>query len=195
MAESMMVIAVSTIVGALVGYVTNVVAVRLLFHPYRPVKMPVLGLRVQGLLPAKRDELAKRLGELAEEYMKTPKLQKELQRNMEKVIREALEQSLHRLLARNPVVYAAAVQYIARIADSVSRQVASPLLESILPAATSRLDVAGIVAERIRGLDPREIEMLFRRIAGRELRFIEIAGLALGAIIGLIEGLVLTAIS
>lgn len=190
-----MVIAVSTIVGALVGYVTNVVAVRLLFHPYRPVKIPVLGLKVQGLLPAKRDELAKRLGELAEEYMKTPKLQKELQRNMEKVIREALEQSLHRLLARNPVVYAAAVQYIARIADSVSRQVASPLLESILPAATSRLDVAGIVAERIRGLDPREIEMLFRRIAGRELRFIEIAGLALGAIIGLIEGLVLTAIS
>jgi len=195
MAESMMVIAVSTIVGALVGYVTNVVAVRLLFHPYRPVKMPVLGLRVQGLLPAKRDELAKRLGELAEEYMKTPKLQKELQRNMEKVIREALEQSLHRLLARNPVVYAAAVQYIPRIADGVSRQVASPLLESILPAATSRLDVAGMVAERIRDLDPREIEMLFRQIAGRELRFIEIAGLALGAMIGLIEGLVLTAIS
>ncbi|ALL00798.1 hypothetical protein Pyrde_0748 [Pyrodictium delaneyi] len=190
-----MVIAVSTIVGALVGYVTNVVAVRLLFHPYRPVKIPVLGLKVQGLLPAKRDELAKRLGELAEEYMKTPKLQQELQRNMEKVIREALEQSLHRLLARNPLVYAAAAQYIPRIADGVSRQVASPLLESILPAATSRLDVAGIVAERIRDLDPREIEMLFRRIAGRELRFIEIAGLALGAMIGLIEGLVLTAIS
>ena len=188
-------LAISTAVGALVGYVTNVVAIRLLFHPYRPVRIPLLGWGVQGLLPSKRDELARRLGELAEDYIKTPRMRQELQNSMEKVIRETLEQSLHRLLARNPLVYAAVLQHIPRIVDTVSTQVAAPLLEAILPAATRRIDVASIVAERIRGLEPWEIEALFRRIAGRELRFIELAGLGIGAVIGLLEGLLLLSLS
>jgi len=193
--EPVTLLAISTAVGALVGYVTNVVAIRLLFHPYRPVRIPLLGWEVQGLLPSKRDELARRLGELAEDYIKTPRMRQELQNSMEKVIRETLEQSLHRLLARNPLVYAAVLQHIPRIVDTVSTQVAAPLLEAILPAATRRIDVASIVAERIRGLEPWEIEALFRRIAGRELRFIELAGLGIGAVIGLLEGLLLLSLS
>lgn len=185
---------VSTLVGALVGYVTNVVAVQLLFRPYRPVRIPLLGLRVQGLIPAKKEEFARRLGEIAEEYLKTPRLQRDLQSSMEEAARSAIENALRGMLRSNPILYAALEGYVAKIADAVSESIVSPILQSLASSAAGRVRVGELVAEQVSALDSREMEALFRRIAGRELRFIELAGLALGAVIGLAEGLVLVAL-
>ena len=48
------------LLGAVIGYVTNRIAVAMIFRPIRPVN--VLGIRVQGLMGRRQPELAESIG-------------------------------------------------------------------------------------------------------------------------------------
>lgn len=55
---------ISVIIGAFIGWITNLIAVKALFHPYN--KYHILGCEYQGLLPKRRAELADNLGNMVE---------------------------------------------------------------------------------------------------------------------------------
>ncbi len=58
--------------GAVIGYVTNYVAIRMLFRPLRPWRL--FGIRVPltpGIIPAKRGELAAKMGEMVGDHLLT----------------------------------------------------------------------------------------------------------------------------
>jgi len=60
------------LLGALIGYVTNYIAIRMLFRPLRPwhlfgVRLPL----TPGIIPSKRGELAKRMGEMVGSHLLT----------------------------------------------------------------------------------------------------------------------------
>ncbi|WP_305041493.1 DUF445 family protein [Geoalkalibacter sp.] len=60
------------LLGAFIGYVTNHIAIRMLFRPLRPWR--ILGVRVPltpGIIPAKRQELAARMGEMVGSHLLT----------------------------------------------------------------------------------------------------------------------------
>jgi uncharacterized membrane protein YheB (UPF0754 family) len=60
------------LLGAFIGYMTNYVAIRMLFRPLHPWK--ILGLRVPmtpGVIPSKRHQLAENIGEMVGEHLLT----------------------------------------------------------------------------------------------------------------------------
>src|SRR5210317_1370460 len=60
------------LLGALIGYVTNYIAIRMLFRPLHPWRL--FGLRLPltpGIIPAKRGELAQRMGEMVGSHLLT----------------------------------------------------------------------------------------------------------------------------
>ncbi len=60
------------LLGAVIGYVTNYIAIRMLFRPLRAWR--ILGLRVPltpGIIPAKRGELAVKMGEMVGDHLLT----------------------------------------------------------------------------------------------------------------------------
>lgn len=60
------------LLGAIIGYVTNDIAIRMLFKPLRP--WYVFGVRVPltpGIIPAKRGELAERMGDVVGSHLFT----------------------------------------------------------------------------------------------------------------------------
>jgi uncharacterized membrane protein YheB (UPF0754 family) len=62
------------LLGAFIGYLTNKVAIRMLFRPLKP--WSVLGVRVPmtpGVIPSKRHELALNMGEMVGEHLLTSK--------------------------------------------------------------------------------------------------------------------------
>lgn len=62
------------LVGAFIGYLTNRVAIRMLFRPLKPWK--ILGIRVPmtpGVIPSKRHDLALNIGEMVGEHLLTSK--------------------------------------------------------------------------------------------------------------------------
>lgn len=50
------------VLAALIGWLTNFVAVKMLFHPQRPIE--VLGFSIQGVFPKRQSQLADKLGDL-----------------------------------------------------------------------------------------------------------------------------------
>jgi len=60
------------LLGGIIGYVTNYIAIRMLFRPLRAWR--ILGLRVPltpGIIPSKRGELAIKMGEMVGEHLLT----------------------------------------------------------------------------------------------------------------------------
>lgn len=60
------------LIGALIGYVTNYIAIRMLFRPLHPWRL--LGIRLPltpGIIPAKRGELAQRMGKMVGSHLLT----------------------------------------------------------------------------------------------------------------------------
>ena len=78
-------------VGALIGYFTNYVAIKMLFRPYRPYY--IFGKRVPftpGLIPAKRGKLADAIAKVVKENLLTEETLRS--RLNEERIRESLRQ-------------------------------------------------------------------------------------------------------
>ena len=94
------------LISALIGYVTNVVAIRLLFWPRKPINLGLYEL--QGLLPKRQAEIAVSVGDLVEEQLlsldeifekiNTPETMEMAIVKTVKVLREKLDNMLPRFL-------------------------------------------------------------------------------------------------
>jgi uncharacterized membrane-anchored protein YjiN (DUF445 family) len=89
--KTLLLFAVPPLAGALIGFVTNVIAIRMLFRPLREIRL--FGIRLPftpGILPRQRHRLANSIGGMVERELLTPDLlRRRLQRDdvREKVYR------------------------------------------------------------------------------------------------------------
>ncbi len=96
------ILAVSVGVGAIIGYVTNYIAIKMLFRPYKPIKIGNIVVFPQGIIPREKKALAKKVGEvvrdyiLSEEEIKKIVTSKEVQEEIEKFLDEKIENLLNR---------------------------------------------------------------------------------------------------
>lgn len=176
-------VAVGLAVGGLVGYLTNEVAVWLLFHPVRPVCL--LGRRfcLWGVVPRRSRELAARMGRLVEQYMLSGRVWARVEEEMRRVLLEEAE----RLLGRSMI---GSVLGLGELARRLAEEMAGAAARAAA-GLVRRVDVARVVEEELAAMDPASMERMFREIAGRELRIVVVSGLVLGAAIGLLQGLLL----
>ncbi|WP_394274352.1 DUF445 domain-containing protein [Staphylococcus hyicus] len=89
-----------TIIGAIIGGVTNMIAIKMLFHPFRPYYF--LGKRLPftpGLIPKRREEIATKIGGVVEEHLLTEALIREKleSQTMHETIKETVKQYINRL--------------------------------------------------------------------------------------------------
>ncbi|MCH1627094.1 DUF445 domain-containing protein [Fredinandcohnia quinoae] len=71
--EGLILILFMVVIGAIIGGVTNHLAIKMLFHPYKAIYIG--GKRLPftpGLIPKRRDELARQMGKLVVEHLLTP---------------------------------------------------------------------------------------------------------------------------
>ena len=94
------VLAISVGVGATIGYVTNYIAIKMLFRPYKPVKLGKLTVFPQGIIPKEKEALAKKVGGvvkdyiLSEEEIKKIVTSSEVKEEIEKFLDEKIENIL-----------------------------------------------------------------------------------------------------
>jgi uncharacterized membrane protein YheB (UPF0754 family) len=83
------------VIGALIGYITNAVAIKMLFRPLNPVRL--FGVRLPftpGVLPKERRKLADSIGSMVDRKLLTPEILRE------RVIREDVRAAIHDSIAR-----------------------------------------------------------------------------------------------
>ena len=93
------------IAGAIIGFVTNVIAIRMLFRPLNEVR--VFGIRLPftpGILPRQRKKLALSIGSMVERELLTPEILKErLSRDdVKEKIKQAISKITKDLLEKTP---------------------------------------------------------------------------------------------
>jgi uncharacterized membrane protein YheB (UPF0754 family) len=101
----MLLFLVPPLAGAIIGFVTNVVAIRMLFRPLREIR--VLGIRLPftpGILPRQRHRLAQSIGAMVERELITPEIVRErLSRNdVREKIKEALSLFTEKIYDKTP---------------------------------------------------------------------------------------------
>lgn len=184
------------LICALIGYVTNVVAVKMIFRPYE--RISILGLGFQGVLPKHQEHFARMLAKIVvRDFVTTGDLVAELAKP---AAAEGLERAA-KVLARKLAVELRSTLPEARQAmlgdatiDALMNQVAEamraevPALVTRLAAeADERLDLEKVVTEKLIEIGARGLEKVIYEISRRELVFIEIYGGVFGAVLGFVQ--------
>jgi uncharacterized membrane protein YheB (UPF0754 family) len=177
-------------VGGAIGWATNWVAIKMLFHP----RQPLLGMH--GLLPRRQAELAASVGDVVgKELVPVDELLKGLDGlDLAPHLGELLDQAINAKLEdvrRIPLIGGLVTpERIAGIRDAVLKQLADKqpvLIARFKQVVGERLDIARIAREKLGSFDLDRLERIVNQIASREFRAIEWWGAILGFLIGLVQ--------
>lgn len=182
-------------IGAFIGWVTNVLAIRMLFHPREPVKIPFTPFSLQGVLPRRQAELADSIGRtVARDLLSLPELLQRLDVASVKAqlavtvgehVERKLESGLSKFVPRG--WRASLVAYVKDVVDREADELLDHVVEQFGRQAGEQLDVAGLVAEKVKRLRLDQLEELIVSLAGRELRAVIVLGGVLGLLMGIVQ--------
>lgn len=181
------------LIGAFIGYITNVFAIKMLFWPRQPVKLGFFEL--QGLLPKRHREIATSIGELIEERLlsiddlidnlDTPELRQRIIAEIVKVLKKRLSTTLLRITPDR--LYRLIEESLEKVVRKEAAHIIHQAIKSGRESVTSQTSVKQLVEDRINAFDLNELEVMIRQVSHTELRFIEILGGILGFLLGLIQ--------
>jgi len=191
-------ILISVVLGSLIGWSTNVLAIKLIFRPYNCYK--IFGLiPVQGLIPKRRREIALAIGKIVEnELLSSEEILKQLSSSVvqSKLSQTTSENIKTRLLKYLPPFIPAGIKdNLIGIIDNVIEGEVERFFQGTFPQFAANIKdnipIAAMIEEKINQLDIRQLENLILTIAKNELKHIEYLGGVIGLIIGLIQGILL----
>ncbi len=169
-------IVMGSLFGALIGYTANRLAIWMLFHPRRPVRLGPLVL--QGVIPRKRREMAVRVAEVVARGV----IREE---EIVELVREAIIRELE--ASDNP---------LARLAPPVLRglvtRIATALARALTSGVGARVDLKTYIISKMESMSDEELERVFYGAVGRELMFISLNDAIMGAVVGALEALLMT---
>ncbi|SFE74913.1 DUF445 domain-containing protein [Peptostreptococcus sp. D1] len=185
------------VVGGIIGYVTNVLAVKMLFRPLKPFKIPVFGFEIVGLIPKRRADIAKSIGTtVGEQLIDYDELinnmfKEEDKENLKRALKERIAVIIEEKASFIPFLFRSKVaEFVDQVIESEFDSGIDSLLEIAKEKAISRIDVGRMVEEKINELDLVELEKIIFVIASKELKHIENLGLFLGFVIGVVQGII-----
>jgi len=176
------------VIGGLIGWITNALAIWMLFHPYEEKK--ILGVRIPltpGLIPSRMKDLAASVASAVKDYVFTAE-------EVERLLRELKLDDLvaHELTKNLPSPLdnwsqALATKFFEEKLANIGRGLSGEMRQEV----EERLQQ--LVLDRILdNFDPQQVELVVRRVASRELRYITLFGGLLGTLIGTVQALWIT---
>lgn len=189
-------ILILTIVGGLIGWITNILAIKLLFRPINPIKIPILNIKILGLIPKRKNEIASNIGEvisnelLSIDDILNQALKNSDRENFNSYIIDKIKNILNEKLNIIPLPFRMmATPYIDEILNKEVPSAINEISADLLNKAKENVNIQEIVEKKINELDLEKLENIIIKVAKKELKHIEILGLVLGAIIGVLQGI------
>ncbi len=184
------------IISAFIGWFTNWIAIKMLFHPRQPKKL--LGIVFHGIFPKRQEQFAEKLGRLvSEELLSFEEIAKKLAdpANVEKLlpfIDAHIDQFLKvKLKESMPVVGMfigeKTVSQLKSVFIEELTQLFPGLMEQYMTNLQDQLDLEKIVIDKVRGFSSEKLETILQQIMAKEFRFVELIGAVLGFLIGLLQ--------
>lgn len=183
-------------ISAFIGYFTNWIAIKMLFHPKKPVN--ILGITVQGIFPKRQQQFAQKLGILvANELIHFDEIADKLRDSKQlSALTPTIEKHIDTFLAvrlkeKIPVLSMFVTgSTLDKIKDGMMEEIES-LLPQIITQYTDglshQIDIENMVTEKVANFSSDKLEEILFAIMKKEFRFVEILGGVVGFIIGLVQ--------
>lgn len=180
-------------IGGFIGYITNKVAIKMLFRPYEERR--ILFFKVQGVLPKRKDFIAESIGLKIEEAFLSKSdifdslLSQEMKDKFKATLKEELGSKIHQFIPamfRN-MLGGEVKNMINRFIDQEGDEIIETLVKKLEEHGMESLDIQAIVKEKLDAMDLKQFEALVYDVVKNELRHIELVGLILGMVIGLVQ--------
>lgn len=179
-------------IGGFIGWVTNKIAIKMLFRPIKPLRLGIMTL--QGVLPKRKSQIAVSIGETVEaQFVNKEEL---LQSFLDADTKQSVLLSIQRILVTKikEVVPSMMLAMLGQGLDDLVRKLINDhgddLLNELIESLNkneSVMPIRTIVTQKINELNIIEFETLVIRIVKKELRHIETVGLVLGILIGVAQ--------
>lgn len=168
------------LLGGFLGYITNWIAIKLLFRP----KKKIFG--IQGLLQKRKFLIAQKAGEVIREYLlNTQEIKKVVDKDK---VKKSINKLVEKTLFLVPKLGKRALSKILReITYLYFFDKSGYIKDEMLELALSDTDLENIIKEKIINYDISELEDIISKVSHTEIRFILYSGAVLGLIIGIIE--------
>ncbi len=184
------------VIGAIIGWLTNYIAVKMLFHPRRPLRL--LFFSVQGVFPKRQKALAHKLGKIvSDELISVGEITEKLKgkATSEDVLQTVADRIEKVLTQRLPVIIPMVsmvltpdlIQLVKNAFMDDLREMISEVIEKLSHELESELDVHEMVEEKVANFSSDKLEAILFTIMKKEFRFIELVGAVLGFLIGLVQ--------
>lgn len=180
--------------GAAIGWLTNYVAIKLLFKPHR--KIEIFGLNIQGVIPKRRKEISRSIARAIEkELLSSEDLAKVLsglnwEEEIERTVEEAVEHRFSSKMSSIPV--------IGLVSDNLKNQIKYYITKELLRQLERKkgsfaekfknnINIEELMVSKIDQLDLKRFEGLLSDFISKELKHLEWLGGLMGLFIGIAQ--------
>ena len=187
------------VISAFIGWITNWVAIKMLFHPREPKK--ILGITFQGIFPKRQVQFAEKLGKvISSELVSFDDIERKVTdpNNLKRimpVVEEHIEHFLkEKLKEKMPMIgmflgEQTIFQFKTIFVEELG-ELFPVIMKNYMGTLQSDLDLERIVIEKVSKFSTDKFEHILNQIMSKEFKFIEIIGGVLGFLIGLLQVLI-----
>jgi len=184
------------LLSAFTGWVTTWIAVKMLFHPRRPVN--ILGFKIQGIFPKNQQLIAEKLGQVvSKEFLSFAEIEAKVTnpQNLQQ-LKPEIEQHIDKFLKEKlSTVFPMLSMFIGEKTINQLKEAFLMELESLFPILMKSymtklekdLDLEKIVTEKVASFSSEKLEDILDQITKKEFQFLEVIGGVFGLFIGLIQ--------
>ncbi len=188
------------IIAALTGWITNYIAIKMLFHPKKKIK--ILFFSIQGIFPKRQNVLAEKLGRIvATELFSFEDIKKrftstgtatEINEVLDEKIEDFLDQKLKSMMPMlSMFINSEMKKKIKATLHEEFQNILPEILNKYSEKLEKEINIEEIVYTKVAAFSSEKMEQILFSIMKNEFKFIEILGGVLGFMIGLIQLLII----
>jgi len=190
---------ITILLSAFTGWVTTWIAIKMLFHPRRPIK--ILGLTIHGIFPKNQRLIAEKLGQVVgkellsfdeiEQKVTNPENLQKLRPDIEQHIDHFLRNKLKEVFPMLAMLIGEKTILQLKDAFLLELEILFPvLMKNYMTKLEKDLDLEKIVTEKVAAFSSEKLEDILNQITKKEFKFLEFIGGFFGLLIGIIQVLV-----
>ena len=183
-------------IGAMIGWITNYVAIKMLFRPYKEINFGLF--KIQGLIPKRKHEIAISIADTVQKELislkdVTSTLDgEELEARMGSMIDKILDEKLEGELTKKFPMLAMFMSedMLKKIKNMIKTSILEnkdTIIEMFSNYLEEKVSFRDIIITNVDGFSLEKLEDITYSLAKKELKHIEVVGAILGGIIGFFQ--------
>lgn len=183
-------------IGAMIGWITNYVAIKMLFRPYKEINFGLF--KIQGLIPKRKHEIAISIADTVQKELISLKdvtstldgeeLEARMGNMIDKILNEKLEGELTKKFPMLAMFMSE--DMLKKIKNMIKTSILEnkdTIIEMFSNYLEEKVSFRDIIITNVDGFSLEKLENITYSLAKKELKHIEVVGAILGGIIGFFQ--------